>query len=256
MAQLAKPSNDEARLSFLKTAGTTAASDTSKSTIYISVETQGKLTVFSKEFEKTLTQLSGKLASRSKEVREKNEAVSKLETYIRDVWEGVKRRVHRNGEPAEVHTFYKLPLDGTVPARITEGEIFAVATAVIEGDKKAVEAGYPAAVNPTTTELKEVLATTQKEFNDVSPADRLFNEAQEALVPIRAQADEMIDDVIAELEFTLHKKDPSVRRRIMRTYGVTYTYAKGESEEDDTKTDTTAATANSTNTSTATGTSK
>ncbi len=48
---------------------------------------------------------------------------------------------------------------------------------------------------------------------------------------LREQADDLIDDIAAELRFNLRKKDPASRRRIMRTYGVKYRYLKGEPVE-------------------------
>ena len=58
-----------------------------------------------------------------------------------------------------------------------------------------------------------------------------YDKAQEAADELREQADDLIDDVAAELRFNLRKKDPASRRRIMRTYGVKYRYLKGEPVE-------------------------
>ena len=49
--------------------------------------------------------------------------------------------------------------------------------------------------------------------------------------PVREHADDLIDDIAAELRFNLRKKDPASRRRIMRTYGVKFRYLKGEPVE-------------------------
>ena len=48
------------------------------------------------------------------------------------------------------------------------------------------------------------------------------------MAALRARADELIAEVMAELRFNLRKKDASTQRRIMRTYGATYSYLLGE----------------------------
>jgi len=67
-----------------------------------------------------------------------------------------------------------------------------------------------------------------KEVNDVPPADRAYDQALESIADLRAQADELIHDIHDYLNFVLRKKDAASRRRIIQTYGFSYTYQKGE----------------------------
>lgn len=83
-------------------------------------------------------------------------------------------------------------------------------------------------VNPSAAQLQAVLAATMSEAEDVAMADRAYDEAQEAVVALRPQADKLIEDVMAELRFNLRKKDPPSQRRIMRTYGARFRYLEGE----------------------------
>lgn len=231
MPLLVKPTNDAGRVGFLDSSAKTGTSDVSKGKQYLSDETLRIAKDLASEYSSLLNAEAGKLATRSKEVREKNAAIVMLETCIRDMWELIKRRVFRKNEPAEVFTYYQLPLDGTVPRAILEKEIFTLAERIIAGDKKAVEAGYAAAVCPSTDELAELLAAARKEADDVAQSDREYDDSHKLIAPVRAKADVLIDDIIAELEYNLRKLDPANRRRIMRTYGVTYQYAKGEPED-------------------------
>ena len=232
MPTLVKPTSDESRLNLLKTSVSTGRSDIESGNQHLSEETITMVETEAIAFDASLKIEAGTLSKREKEVREKNVAKARLETYIRDLWEVTKRRVYRNGEPAEVLTFYQLPLDGTVPGGINENEILALATKIVEGDKKAIAAGYPAAVCPSAAEISAVRDATEKEMADVAPADRQFDEAAKALTPHRALANELINDIIAELEFNLRKLEPSHRRRIMRTYGITFRYNPGEPEDE------------------------
>lgn len=231
MPILIKPTSDASRVGFLDSSAKTGTSDVAKGKKYLCDETLQMAKDLSAEYANLLKAEAGKLAIRSKEVREKNTALLALETCMRDIWELIKRRVFRKNEPAEVLTYYQLPLDGTVPRAISEKEIFTLAERIIAGDKKAVEAGYAAAVCPGTDELAELLAAARKEADDVAQSDRDYDDSHKLIAPVRAKADVLIDDIIAELEYNLRKLDPANRRRIMRTYGVTYQYAKGEPED-------------------------
>ncbi len=232
MPVLVKPTSDASRLNLLNSSLNASKTEVKSGNPYLSETTLSQISSVSEEFDSKIKDETGMLAERSKEVREKNEAIVALEVTIRDLWEVIKRRVYRKNEPAEVLNYYQLPLDGTVPKVITEKEIFTLAGKIIEGDKKAITAGYAAAVCPSATELNDVLIAAKKEADEVAQADRNYNQTQKALAPIRSKADELITDIIDELEYNLRKLDPSHKRRIMRSYGVTYRYAAGESEEE------------------------
>lgn len=169
----------------------------------------------------------------SKETREKNEALAKLETYCRDFWKVLKRRLHRNNEPAELLTYYNLSLSGEIPGWVNPSEWLIIAQNIIVGDKKAGEKGYPQMQNPSTQELQVVLESAKKEVGDITAADRIYDEAQDSLKIERSAADDIINLLQAELRLTLRKESPSGQRRIMRTYGFTYKYAQGEPVEEE-----------------------
>ena len=50
---------------------------------------------------------------------------------------------------------------------------------------------------------------------------------------MRKKADELIDDIMAELRFSLRKLETPSQRRIMRSYGARYKYLKGEKVDPD-----------------------
>ena len=114
MPVIAKPTSDESRLNLITTSISTAKSDATSGKSYLTSETLEKANSVVTELGTKMKEETGKLANRSKEVREKNEALHILETYIRDMWDVVKRRVYRKNQPAEVFNYYQLPLDGTV----------------------------------------------------------------------------------------------------------------------------------------------
>ncbi len=50
--------------------------------------------------------------------------------------------------------------------------------------------------NPSAAELDAVLKTAQSESDDVAMADRAYDKAQEAIAALRAQADELIAEML------------------------------------------------------------
>ena len=225
------PRSDLERQAFLETAAKTGQEDIDAGNNYISQELVEEINAFVPGFDTKVEAVTQTLSGREKEVREKNEAVASLITYTHDLWEVLRRRVNRKDEPAEVLTYYRLPLDGKNPTPNSDKEWLTMAENVVEGDAQAVAAGFDAMANPSAAELDAVRATTQTEVDEVAPADRQYDEAQEEAATLRPQADELILEVIDSLRFTLRKKDAPSQRRIMRTYGATFTFLRGETIE-------------------------
>lgn len=227
------PENDVARAAFLQRAATTGQADITAGNSYLSQATIDAAAALGASLSSAMQAVASDQSSRSREVRQRNEAVAALATYVRDFWEVARRRAHRLGQPAEVLTFYGLPLDGVSPNPTRHDEWLATAANIINGDAEAVAAGYPAMSNPSALELTAVLTTAQTEVGEADAADRSFDQAQEALADLRVQADQMLADVMAELRFTLRRKDAASQRRIMRTYGATFSYLDGEPRDPD-----------------------
>ena len=227
------PRSDIARLTFLQRSITSGNADREAGNNYLSQETSDEITTFLIEFEAAFDNISDSQSTRTREMRQRNEALAQLEMYVRDLWEVLRRRVRRLQQPAEVHTFYRLPLDGVNPKSVSATEWLILAADVIRGDGEAVAAGYPAMSNPSAQEVEEILTVAQTEAGQADAADRIFDQAQETLADLRVRADRLIEDVMAELRFTLRRKDAPGQRRIMRTYGATFEYLTGEPRDQD-----------------------
>lgn len=232
MPTLRFPSSDLARLEFVKHAEATARTDFDAGYFYLSRETFDNLTEFAPVYEARMNKINALFSRRSKEIEESSEAFDKMKTCMRDMWEVLRRRVNRMNQPAQVLTFYELPLDGITPKPTTYDEWYSLAAKMVDGDAKAVEAGYPPMNNPSAQELKEDLEEARKERDDISGADRAYDKAQEGVEELRAKADELISDVIDDLRYFLRKMDDASQRRIMRSYGVVFRYLKGEPEDE------------------------
>ena len=232
MPTLQFPSSDKTRTELLEDALTTAGKDFDAGNFYLSKETLDRLTEFIPSYRDRMNKINASQSHRSKEIRESSEAFSLMMTTTRDMWEVLRRRINRMNEPAEVLTYYELPLDGHTPKPTSNAEWYALAASMIDGDAKAVAAGYAAMKNPSALDLKEALEKARKEKSDISQADREYDMAQEVLEDLRAKADELISDVIDDLRYFLRKKDVPSQRRIMRSYGVNFKYLRGEPEDE------------------------
>ncbi len=233
MPNFARPNTDLDREGFLVRALETGRGDLAAGRSYVNKETLDDIAAFLSDFRPAVRAGTEKLSARSKESREAGAAVEKVSVYCRDMWEGIKRRTAREGQPAEVLTFYGLPLNGEVPKPGGREAWMALADQIVAGDAKAATAGYAPMANPNAAELAAVVAAARTEQADVAAADRGYDSAQAAVESMRARADELVDDVMAELRFRLHKLDGPSQRRVMRTYGARYAYLKGEPADAD-----------------------
>ena len=232
MSKYQPPRSDAERLSMLKRSLETGQADRTASLNYLEQDILSQMNLFIPRFSAALEAVGAALGHRSKEVREKDEAVGFVQVYLRDFWEVLKRRVNRENQPAEVLTYYKLPLDGTIPTLSSADLWLTQAASVAQGDGLAVAAGYETMANPSAAKLQEVLAVAIAEVGDVAGADRVLDQAQERLALLRGEADTLLQEVMAQLRFQLRKKDESSQRRIMRSYGALFTTSAGEPTEE------------------------
>ena len=168
------------------------------------------------------------MVKRSKEAREGASALSVLETYIRDVWVVQKRRILRENLPPEIMAYYGLDINAELPHSGTRAQILYWGKVIVEGDLAAAEAGYERIANPSAAQVQVKLTAAQQEADQVAMRDRDFDEAQKTVADGRATAEKLIYEVMDQLRFNLRQLDAASQRRIMRSYGATFSYAAGE----------------------------
>ncbi|MCT4647069.1 MAG: hypothetical protein N4A74_18925 [Carboxylicivirga sp.] len=232
MPRIRKPLSAIDRLVFLKKAVNTANNEDSEK--LISDKTILQATNVITPLETNLGDLASKKSEAQKEIREKNTAISILQTYVRDIWEGMRRRVYRERLPLDVFPYYQLPKSGTSPKLASEGQWKETAALIIKGEASAIEHGFAPMSNPTVEELSVKLEEAKKESADITVADQNLDASQEAVSNLMPDAVAAIDRIIAELNFNLYDKDDASKRRIMRNYGVRYELTEKEEAEDTT----------------------
>ena len=192
-----------------------------------------QLGVFAPKFASALDATGSFFTSRAKAVREKDVALGNVETHTRDLWDGIRRRVNCMVLPAEVLTFYKLSLDGTIDYPTTESLWLTMGDDVVKGDADAVAAGYLPMVNPSVAELQAMLVIAKAKVAEVVVADRAYDQAQEQLAAMRGSADALIQEIMDQLRYQLRKKEEPNQRRVMRTYGAAFSVQPGEQADEE-----------------------
>lgn len=233
MPYFTPPNSDADRLAFLKHALTSSRNRRAAAKAELSLDTETGLAAFVPQFESAVDAVTSTQSARIRETRQRREALEKLSMYVRDLWAVLRRRVRRLGEAPEVHTYYRLPLDGTTLKPTRQLDWLVIAADVVRGDADAVAAGYPPMANPSAAEVAAVLAAAQIEAGEADSADRKLDQAQEAIALLRGEADQWVRDIMAELRFVLRRKSSASQRRIMRTYGATFGYFSGEKIDPD-----------------------
>ena len=232
MASVILPRNDAARHGFLTRVEETGSYDQSAGQLCITKETLNKVREFNSVFEKPLNSISTSESKRSKEYKESSVAFEYMKMYMQDTWESARRKARRLDLPAQMLTYYQLPMDGKSPYATRYEAWYVTCQKMIEGAEQAVRAGYPPVTEPTLEELRDAYEKARKERKDVAIYDSKLDEEQEKLQELREQADELISDVMAELRFSLRKTDDASRNRIMKRYGVEFKYLQGEPENE------------------------
>ena len=231
MAVYAPPQGDAARLYCLKCTASVGLQDFQAGDKYVDQATLDAVTAFAPRFETAYLAVNARLAERIKQTQGKTSALGDLQTDVRDFWEVGKRMVFRKKLSTALLAYYGLGQDGSVPKSAADTSWLDFAAQIVKGDAEAVVAGYPAMINPSAAEVAAQLTLAQTEANQVGGSDRAYDQAQEAVATLRAEADALIQEIMEQLRFTLRKKDEASQRRIMRSYGAKFTYANGETPD-------------------------
>ncbi len=228
MPYIKKPRSDAERLAWLRRMAETGAQDLLAGRAYLPQPLLTEVTTLVPIVGAAVKRTDETFAGRIKETGERQTAFERLQTYVRDYWQGLIRRTARENHNVEVLRMHGLAIEGYLPNPSRDEEWILWAERLVAGDANAVAAGLPPMANPTSAQVQTILDQVRIEAADVPQADRLYDEAQAALTDLRLPADDLIDQVVTYLQLALRRLDASSQRRIMRTYGVVFAPYEGE----------------------------
>ncbi len=168
MAIFQPPTNDIERHALLSKALDTANKDSEAGNNYLNQSTVTEIEDFLPTYVEQITETKKALGDRAQEFAESNAAIDKLQTHVRDLWDGLRRRTHRLEHSAKVLTYYGLPLSGLSPRPGSNKEWITFAETMMKGEVKAVEAGYTPVSSPSMEELKVVYESALKESGEAA----------------------------------------------------------------------------------------
>lgn len=231
MPNIIIPRSNEDLIRFFETATRVATEDRLAEKFYIDADWIPEASDFVEAFKTNVRNLTSAQRNRAVQIEERNVKTAKLDTYVRDYFSVYKRMVYRESLPASTFLFYDLPESGDLPNPTNLNDLISWAEKIVKGNADAVAAGYPAMSNPTAAQVNTVLTEAKAEIDDVSAVERTLDTALDELEALRATGYALAQDAEQQLNFQLRKLTSPDRRRIMRTYGFTYTYAEGETPD-------------------------
>ena len=173
-------------------------------------------------FRGMLGALSLQFSNRRQLVEDCTEAITTLSAMVRQFWRGLEFRGQLMNISSGVLEIYRLPSDGGRPQPTTQPGWLEVANELVEGEKKAVEAGYPPMDNPSIDTVSTPLAKARKRCGKADDAHLAYMATQKELHALRDQVDQLIMDLAANLNYNLSKMPAATRRQVMRRYGFNY----------------------------------
>lgn len=232
------PRSDARRLQTLAQVVTVAAQDALEGRAYIRQDVLAAAITLQGQMEEALDALSDKLAARMQTVAAKDQAIQQLEWHIRDAWESIRRRIRRQGLAASLIVYYGLNESGEAPTGISQSSWLSYGQDVLAGDNEAFAAGFERLREPNQEEIQLAYDAAHRAYNAVPMADRAYDLAQAAVAALRPQVDQTLSDVVRDMRYNLSiaRQDKESERRVMRSYGFTFSSDTATPEETVTET--------------------
>ena len=108
MPKYVAPESDEKRLAVLDMISLTAPVDIAAGRGYLTQDALDPLLVFAGKFGVAFKAMTASQGERSRETAEREAALERLKTHVRDFRETLRRRVYRTNQPAGVLNKYKI----------------------------------------------------------------------------------------------------------------------------------------------------
>lgn len=154
----------------------------------------------------------------------------KTRMYLSHFIQVLNLAIAREEVPTEARTFYDLKTDESrVPDLVSDEAVFEWGKRIIEGEQKRIAAGGVPMMNPTIGKVKVWYEQFKDGFFDQQTAKKSNQRANQKMVDVRKEVDQLILEVWNEVEQTFSKLPDEHRRTQASNYGVVYIWRKSES---------------------------
>jgi len=229
--QHAPPTNDKQRTTFLEVLTREADQDRTDGVELLPEELIIRAENLKQSFRAAQNAARERLTRRRATVEAKNRAIDQLDRMNRDFWEVLKRRNRREGHSETVLDQYRLTSETGPPHTNRANEILVTGQLIIEGERKAIEAGIPPMTNPSADELEAQLEITETAQKEATKAERDYQTEQQALEGLRTEVRDLLESTRHYFHYRLEGSTPARQRATMTRYGFTFTGNRGEIEE-------------------------
>lgn len=228
MPNLQRPSTDNARIKALQHASN-KAQHTPPAQLAFSGDTLTTLTTFLPIFAQEMQERGSALTSQTTATGQLNVSRRMLHMFITHFFRVFNFAVARGQFAATDRGHYQLDVSSeSAPLLPTDADLTMWADRIATGEAARTGAGGTPMAFPSAAEVATAATDFQTLKGAQSTSKDIYNKEQEDVENIRAQADDIIDDIIDEVLFTFRKHTPASMRRNAREYGLVYVPSPGE----------------------------
>ncbi len=233
MPQLQRPNSDNTRIKALQSAKNKADS-TAPAQRAFSADTLTRLNAFLPTFATELSERGAALVGQTTATNQLNVARRALHMCITHYFRVFNFAVARGIFTPMDRGYYMLDTSSdSAPLLPTDADLTMWADRIATGEANRVAAGQPAMAFPSAAEVAAAATAFQTLKGAQSTSKDIYNKEQEDVENLRAEADDIINDIWDEVLFHFRKDTPASMRRNAREYGLTYVPSPGETPSAD-----------------------
>ena len=227
------PNTDDKRLVALTTAKSkseaTPAADRA-----ISAATHTSLVTFQPNFAQQMQERGVALSEQSDATATHTNALQTLRLLVSHFIQVFNLGIARGRYLVSERAHFQLDVnEETVPSLDAEADVFLWADRLVTGDVTRLANGGEPMENPTAAEIAAARTVAQGTANAQSAKKDAYDDEQQDVAGLRAEADTLIKDIWDEVEFTFRREEPPSLRRKAREWGVFYALRPGEPPEEE-----------------------
>ncbi|MBN2348471.1 MAG: hypothetical protein JXJ22_06530 [Bacteroidales bacterium] len=225
------PNTDAARLKALRAAFAKGKELPPFKLAYSQV-TLNKIHSFLPAFEKAIFESKQAYSNQTQKSKDYLKINKKARLYISHFIQVVNMAIYRGDLPASDRKLFGMTeYENKLPNLNSEHDIIKWGEKLILGESLRASKGLSPVTNPTVALVKVRYEKFLEAYKFQKMLQKNFTRAQEHLINLRKQADELIVSIWNEVEESFKNLSPVQKREKSKLYGLVYVYRKNEIKE-------------------------